>query len=84
MTQKWGDPQLDAAEFAMDKFFDALAVVTEARGKIWDAKRAGTATPEDEVRMRDLQAQWIAIMHEIGDVQQRLISGDHALQPKMN
>jgi hypothetical protein len=84
MTKKWGDPQLDAAEFAMDKFFDALAVVTEACGKIWDAKRVGTATPEDDVRMKELQAQWIAIMREIGDVQQRLISGNPALQPTMN
>jgi hypothetical protein len=84
MTEKWGDPQLDAAEFALDKFFDALAMVTEARGKIWDAKRAGTATPEDDARMIELQQQWIAIMREIGDVQQRLISADHALQPKIN
>ena len=84
MTTKWGAPQLDAAEFAMDKFFDALVVVTEARGKIWDAKRARTATPEDDVRMKELQTQWIATMKEIGDVQQRLISGDHALQPKVN
>jgi hypothetical protein len=84
MTKKWGDPQLDAAEFAMDKFFDALAVITEARGKIYDKKRAGTATAEDEVRLKELQADWIAIMREIGDVQQRLISGEHALQPKIN
>jgi hypothetical protein len=61
MTEKWGYPDLDAADFAMDKFFDALAVITEARGKIWDAKRAGTATPEDDVRMEELRAaQWIA------------------------
>src|SRR6267142_5192697 len=30
ITKKWGDPQLDAAEFAMDKFFEAQAVVAEA------------------------------------------------------
>ena len=53
-------------------------------GKIFDKKRAGTATSEDEATLKELSAEWITLMQEIGDVGKRLISGDHTLQPKMN
>jgi hypothetical protein len=56
----------------------------EAMGKIFDKKRAGTATSEDEATLKELSAEWITLMQEIGDVGKRLISGDHTLQPKMN
>lgn len=84
MTKKWGDPKLDAAQFATDKFFEAQSVVSEAMGKVLDARRAGTATAEDEARLKELSAQWCDLMTEVGDVGKRLISGDHALQSKMN
>jgi hypothetical protein len=84
MPKKWEWPEHDAALFTMDKFFKAQAVVAEAMGKIYAAKLAGTATAEDEAHLKELSAQWIELMQEVGDVQKRLFSGDHVLQPKMN
>jgi hypothetical protein len=57
MTMKWGDPKLDA-----------LDVVRAALGKIYDAKRARTATAKDDVRLKELHAEWMAIMRKLGDV----------------
>jgi hypothetical protein len=56
MTEKWDDPKLEA-----------LDVVREAMGKIYDAKRAGTATAKDDVRLKELHVEWMAIMRKIGD-----------------
>jgi hypothetical protein len=56
MTEKWDDPKLEA-----------LDVVREAMGKIYDAKRAGTATAKDDVRLKELHVEWMAIMRKIGN-----------------
>jgi hypothetical protein len=56
MTEKWSDPNLEA-----------LDIVRDAIGKIYDAKRARTATAKDEVRLKELHVEWMAIMRKIGD-----------------
>ena len=56
MTMKWGDPKLDA-----------LDVVRAALGKIYDAKRARTVTAKDDVRLKELHEQWMAIMQKLRD-----------------
>jgi len=64
---------LSEAEAAMNRFFEAQAVVTEAMGEIFDARRAGTATEENEARLKELSTQWTELMQKVGDVQKRLI-----------
>jgi hypothetical protein len=56
MAIKWGDPKLDA-----------LDVVRAALGRIYDAKRARTATAKDDVRHKALHIEWMAIMRKLGD-----------------
>ena len=56
MTIKYGDPKLGAA----------LDVVSEALKKIYDAKRDGTATANDGIRLKELHVEWMAVMRQIG------------------
>jgi hypothetical protein len=56
MAIKWGDPKLDA-----------LDVVRAAMGKIYDAKRARTATAKDDVLLQELHEKWMALMRMLGD-----------------
>jgi hypothetical protein len=56
MAIKWGDPKLDA-----------LDVVRAALGRIYDAKRARTTTAKDDVRLKELHVEWMAIMRKLGD-----------------
>ena len=57
MTIKSGDPKLGAA----------LDAVSEALKKIYDAKRDGTATANDDIRLKKLHVEWMAIMRKISD-----------------
>jgi len=57
MTIKSGDPKLGAA----------LDAVSEALKKIYGAKRDGTATAKDDIRLKKLHVEWMAIMCKIGD-----------------
>jgi len=57
MTIKSGDPKLGAA----------LDAVSEALKKIYDAKRDGTATAKDDIRLKKLHVEWMAIMCKISD-----------------
>jgi hypothetical protein len=57
MTIKSGDPKLGAA----------LDAVSEALKKIYDAKRDGTATAKDDIRLKKLHVEWMAIMRKISD-----------------
>jgi len=56
MTIEWGDPKLEA-----------LDAVRAALGRIYDAKRARTASAKDDVRLKELHAEWMAIMRKLGD-----------------
>ena len=51
MTKEWSDPRLEA-----------LDVVREAMRQIYDAKRARMATAKDDVRLKELHVQWMAVM----------------------
>ena len=57
MTITSGDPKLGAA----------LDTVSEALKKIYDAKRDGTATANDDIRLKKLHVEWMAIMYKISD-----------------
>jgi hypothetical protein len=50
-----------------DARLEALDVVRDAIRKIYDAKRDGTATAKDAVRLKELHDEWMAIMRKIGD-----------------
>jgi len=52
MLSKTGDPRLDALD--------------ELRAAIYDAKRAWTATPQDNARLKELHVQWMAVMFKFG------------------
>ena len=56
MTIEWGDPKLEA-----------LDAVGAALGRIYDAKRARTASAKDDVRLKELHAEWMDIMRKLGD-----------------
>jgi hypothetical protein len=55
MLSKTGDARLDA----LDDLRAAMA-------PIYDAKRAWTATPQDDARLRELHIQWMAVMFKFG------------------
>jgi hypothetical protein len=50
-----------------DPRLDALDQIRRAMGKIYDAKRAHTATPQDDARMKELHAQWMIVMKKLTD-----------------
>lgn len=50
-----------------DTRFIALDEIRKAMGKIYEAKRAGTATVKDDVALRELHKHWVAVMGQIGD-----------------
>jgi hypothetical protein len=46
-SKKWNDPQLDAAQFAIDRFLIAQQTVSEQMAKIFQSTCDGCATVED-------------------------------------
>ena len=46
---------------------EALDAVTEAMRQIYVAKRARTATANDDVRLKELHVQWMAVMRKFLD-----------------
>ena len=55
MTKNWDDPQLDAAQFAIDRFWNAKQTVSEQMAEIYQFIRDGTATDEDRKRLKNLR-----------------------------
>ena len=53
MTFNSGDPKLEA-----------LDEVEAALRKIYDAKRDGTATAQDDIRLKKLHVEWMAVMRQ--------------------
>jgi hypothetical protein len=74
-TEKWDDPQLDAAQFAIDRFLNAKQTVSEQMAEIYQAIRDGSATDEDRKRLKGLREQYIALSKEVEDVMGRLLVG---------
>jgi len=78
VTKKvWDDPQLDAAQFAIDRFLNAKETVSEQMSKIYQSIRDGSATDEDRKRLKNLREQYIALSKEVEDVMGRLLIGKH-------
>ncbi len=78
MTSKqWDDPQLDAAQFAIDRFLNAKQNVSEQMSKLYQSIRDGSATDEDRKRLKVLREQYIALSKEVEDVMGRLLVGKH-------
>ena len=48
-----------------DARLDALDELSSAIAPIYDAKRNATATPRDDTRMKELHAQWMAVMWKL-------------------
>jgi hypothetical protein len=78
VTKKvWDDPQLDAAQFAIDRFLNAKETVSEQMSKIYQSIQDGSATDEDRERLKVLREQYIALSKEVEDVMGRLLIGKH-------
>ena len=56
MTKNWDDPQLDAAQFAIDRFWNAKQTVSEQITEIYQSIRDGTARDEDRKRLKKIFA----------------------------
>ena len=67
-SKKWNDPQLDAAQFAIDRFLIAQQTVSEQMAEIFQSTRDGCATDEDVKRLKILREQYIALSKEVEDV----------------
>ena len=73
-SKKWNDPQLDAAQFAIDRFLIAQQTVSEQMAEIYQSTRDGCATEEDMKRLKILREQYIALSKEVEDVMGRLLA----------
>jgi uncharacterized protein YjcR len=76
-SKKWDDPQLDAAQFAIDRFLNAEQNVSEQMSEIIQSIRDGSATDQDRKRLKVLREQYIALSKEVEDVMGRLLVGKH-------
>jgi hypothetical protein len=76
-SKKWDDPQLDAAQFAIDRFLNAEQNVSEQMSEIIQSIRDGSATDQDRKRLKALGEQYIALSKEVEDVMGRLLVGKH-------
>ncbi len=74
-AKKWDDPQLDAAQFAIDRFLNAKQTVSDQMTEIYQSISNGTATDDDRKRLKSLREQYIALSKEVEDVMGRLVAG---------
>jgi hypothetical protein len=78
VTKKvWDDPQLDAAQFAIDRFLNAKQTVSDKMSEIYQSIQDGSATDEDRKRLKVLREQYIALSKEVEDMMGRLLIGKH-------
>jgi hypothetical protein len=78
VTKKvWDDPQLDAAQFAIDRFLNAKQTVSDKMSEIYQSIQDGSATDEDRKRLQVLREQYIALSKEVEDMMGRLLIGKH-------
>jgi hypothetical protein len=83
MTKKWDDPQLDAAQFAIDRFMSAQQSVGERMADLQRRIREGRSTDDDRKQMKALTERYIALSKEVEDVGGRLLAGKHFPNPKL-
>jgi hypothetical protein len=48
-----------------DPKLEALDLVSAALRRVYAAKRTGTATVQDEIRLKQLHAEWMSVMRKI-------------------
>ena len=82
-SKKWDDPQLDAAQFAIDRFLNAKQNVSEQMAAIYQSIQDGSATDEDRKRLKGLREQYIALSKEVEDVMGRLLVGKQLPHPNL-
>ena len=82
-SKKWDDPQLDAAQFAIDRFLNAKQTDSEQMAEIYQSIRDGSATDEDRKRLKGLREQYIALSKEVEDVMGRLLVGKQLPHTKL-
>ena len=80
-TKKWDDPQLDAAQFAIDRFLNAKQNVSDQMAGIHQSIRDGSATDDDRKRLKSLREQYIALSKEVEDVMGRLVASKQMPHP---
>jgi hypothetical protein len=67
-SKKWDDPQLDAAQFAIDRFMSAQQSVGEQMAELRQRILEGRGTDEDRKQMKALTERYIALSKEVEDV----------------
>jgi hypothetical protein len=60
-AKKWNDPQVDAAQFAIDRFLNAKQTVSDQMAEIYQSISEGSATDDDRKRLKSLREQYIAL-----------------------
>ena len=64
-SKKWNDPQLDAAQFAIDRFLIAQQTVSEQMAEIYQSTRDGCATDEDMKRLKILREHLLRLAKKL-------------------
>src|SRR5260370_2031264 len=78
VTKKvWDDPQLDAAQFAIDRFLNAKETVSEQMSKIYQSIRDGSTTDEDPTRLKNLRTQYIPLTKQLNHTTPTLFTPNH-------
>ena len=80
-TKKWDDPQLDAAQFAIDRFLNAKQSVSDQMAEVYQSISDGSATDDDRKRLKSLREQYIALSKEVEDVMGRLVASKQMPHP---
>ena len=80
-SKKWNDPQLDAAQFAIDRFLIAQQTVSEQMAEIFQSTRDGCTTDEGVRRLKILCEQYIAFSKQVEDVMGRRLARNNPMTP---
>ena len=64
-SKKWNDPQLDAAQFAIDRFLIAQQTVSGQMAEIYQSTRDGCATDEDMKRLKILREHLLRLAKKL-------------------
>jgi hypothetical protein len=77
-SKRWGEPQLDRAQFATDALFARHVEIAERVGTITQAMRAGTVSDAQLSELADLKAEMISVYDEMRRVGERILAGNPA------
>ena len=82
-SKKWDDPQLDAAQFAIDRFMSAQQSVSDQIAHLRQRIQEGQGTDEDRKQVKALTERYIALSKEVEDRAGRLLAEKHLPHPKL-